>query len=181
QSWSPMLAEGAAIAFHDSHVCAARPELQPGDGPVRLMTEIAAGQHGPWTVVDSADRVAGVRRKGGAGGSPLSRRGSRATPRTLPRRSGGDKGALRASRAASSNVRSGPGGVSFQIANSLADGSSVFAGSSRSSPRVLLGDPRPEFAFQPTVPRRFQCATRTWLMTQMLWRTSPCTSSCDVD
>jgi len=66
QSWSPMLAEGAAIAFHDSHVCAARPELQPGDGPVRLMTEIAAGQHGPWTVVDSADSLTVVRRKAGA-------------------------------------------------------------------------------------------------------------------
>ena len=66
QSWSPMLAEDAAIAFHDSHVCTARPELQPSDGPVRLMTEIAAGQHGPWSVVDSADSLTVVRRRAGA-------------------------------------------------------------------------------------------------------------------
>ncbi|HMF13480.1 MAG TPA: class I SAM-dependent methyltransferase [Gemmataceae bacterium] len=56
QSWSPMLAEGAAIAFHDSHVCAARPELQPGDGPVRLMTEIRRDSMGlgRWSTVPTA-------------------------------------------------------------------------------------------------------------------------------
>ena len=52
-----MLAPGAAIAFHDSHQCAARPELQPTDGPVRLMTEIGSGEHGPWQIIDHADSV----------------------------------------------------------------------------------------------------------------------------
>ncbi|HTQ04238.1 MAG TPA: class I SAM-dependent methyltransferase [Polyangiaceae bacterium] len=61
--WSPLLAAGAAIAFHDSHVCAARPDLTEAAGPVRLMTEIAAGKHGPWTVVDTADSVTVVRRQ----------------------------------------------------------------------------------------------------------------------
>lgn len=65
QCWSPMLAEGATIAFHDSHICPARPELQPADGPVRLMTEITGGRHGPWEVVDTADSVTVVRRRKG--------------------------------------------------------------------------------------------------------------------
>jgi hypothetical protein len=60
--WSPFLAEGATIAFHDSRVCAARPDLAPSDGPVRLATEIAAGQHGPWAVVEVADSITAVRR-----------------------------------------------------------------------------------------------------------------------
>jgi predicted O-methyltransferase YrrM len=61
--WSPMLADGALIAFHDSHMCTARPELQPTDGPVRLMAEIGKGQHGSWQIVDHADSVTVVRRQ----------------------------------------------------------------------------------------------------------------------
>lgn len=65
--WTPMLADGAMIAFHDSHQCAARPELQPTDGPVRLMTEIASGQHGPWQILDHADSVTVVGRRPAVG------------------------------------------------------------------------------------------------------------------
>jgi predicted O-methyltransferase YrrM len=67
QAWSPVLAAGAPIAFHDSRPCEARPELQPTDGPVRLMNEIAAGRHGPWEIVDGADSVTVVRRRRSAG------------------------------------------------------------------------------------------------------------------
>ena len=68
--WSPFLAQGATIAFHDSRVCAARPDLAPSDGPVRLTTEIAAGVHGPWAVVDGADSITVVRRKNDAASRP---------------------------------------------------------------------------------------------------------------
>jgi len=68
--WSPFLAEGATIAFHDSRVCAARPDLAPSDGPVRLTTEIAQGKHGPWSVVDAADSITAVRRKNDAASRP---------------------------------------------------------------------------------------------------------------
>jgi predicted O-methyltransferase YrrM len=67
KSWVPMLGTGAVMAFHDSHPCPARPELQPTDGPVRLMTEIASGQHGPWQVIDHADSVTVVGRRQAAG------------------------------------------------------------------------------------------------------------------
>lgn len=63
QSWAPMLAADALMAFHDSHPCPARPELQPTDGPPRLMAEIEAGRHGPWGVVEHADSVTVIRRQ----------------------------------------------------------------------------------------------------------------------
>lgn len=61
--WAPLLASGAAIAFHDSRMCAARPDLTTASGPVQLMNEIASGQHGPWTITDTADSVTVVRRR----------------------------------------------------------------------------------------------------------------------
>jgi predicted O-methyltransferase YrrM len=67
QSWAPMLAANAPLAFHDSRVCGARPELQPTDGPVRLMSGIAAGQHGPWEITDGADSVTVIKRRPPAG------------------------------------------------------------------------------------------------------------------
>lgn len=67
QAWSLILAPDAPMAFHDSRPCEARPELQPTDGPVRLMAEIAAGRHGPWEVVDGADSVTVIRRRRSTG------------------------------------------------------------------------------------------------------------------
>jgi hypothetical protein len=61
--WSPMLAEGAVMAFHDSHVCAARPDLDDGKGPVRLMREISEGKHGTWEMVGNAGSVTAIRRR----------------------------------------------------------------------------------------------------------------------
>jgi Methyltransferase domain len=60
--WSPMLAQGAVMAFHDSHVCAARPDLDQETGPVRLMREIGEGKHGSWNIWGSADSVTAIRR-----------------------------------------------------------------------------------------------------------------------
>jgi hypothetical protein len=62
--WSPMLAKGAVMAFHDSHVCAARPDLDDGKGPVRLMREISEGKHGAWEMMGTADSVTAIRRRG---------------------------------------------------------------------------------------------------------------------
>jgi predicted O-methyltransferase YrrM len=64
--WEPMLAAGCVMAFHDSRPCPARTELGPDNGPVRLMREIAEGQHGSWETVGCADSVTAIRRKGGA-------------------------------------------------------------------------------------------------------------------
>jgi predicted O-methyltransferase YrrM len=55
--WSPMLAPGAPMAFHDSNPCPARPELGENEGPVRLMRQIERGEHGAWQVVGHADSV----------------------------------------------------------------------------------------------------------------------------
>jgi hypothetical protein len=60
--WSPMLAQGAVMAFHDSHVCAARPDLDDEEGPVRLMREISEGKHGSWEILGNADSVTAIRR-----------------------------------------------------------------------------------------------------------------------
>jgi predicted O-methyltransferase YrrM len=66
QSWVPMLAPGGAMAFHDSRVCDARGDIDESSGPVRLMREVGAGQHGPWQVVATADSVTVLRRAGEA-------------------------------------------------------------------------------------------------------------------
>jgi len=63
QCWAPMLAEGAVMAFHDSRLCPARTEITPDDGPVRLMAEIAEGQHGAWKVVATCDSVTAIERR----------------------------------------------------------------------------------------------------------------------
>jgi predicted O-methyltransferase YrrM len=62
--WAPMLAPGAAMAFHDSNLCVARPDLGEGAGPVRLMREIQQGVHGPWDIVAHADSITVARRRG---------------------------------------------------------------------------------------------------------------------
>jgi Methyltransferase domain len=61
--WSPHLDAHARMAFHDSHQCVARPDLHPDDGPVRLMREVAAGQHGNWQVIEQADSVTVIERR----------------------------------------------------------------------------------------------------------------------
>lgn len=55
--WLPMLAKNGLMAFHDSQVCPARPDLNDSVGPVRLCHEIATGQHGNWSVIDSVDSI----------------------------------------------------------------------------------------------------------------------------
>jgi hypothetical protein len=64
RSWAPRLGPGAPMAFHDSRVCVARPDLSPSDGPVRLIHEIVRGDHGPWEVIGQADSVTVIRRFG---------------------------------------------------------------------------------------------------------------------
>jgi hypothetical protein len=64
QIWSTMLAPDAVMAFHDSRHCAARPELTPDVGPVRLMREISEGKHGAWDAIGFADSVTAIRRRG---------------------------------------------------------------------------------------------------------------------
>jgi hypothetical protein len=67
--WAPMLAEQGTIAFHDSRVCPARPDLHDQVGPVRLMREIAQGVHGGWQVFATADSITAVRRTDARSGS----------------------------------------------------------------------------------------------------------------
>jgi Methyltransferase domain len=57
QVWAPKLAPDGAMAFHDSRVCPARPDIEESSGPVRLMREIGSGVHGPWQIVATADSV----------------------------------------------------------------------------------------------------------------------------
>jgi predicted O-methyltransferase YrrM len=63
ECWAPMLAAGAVMAFHDSHPYPGRPEIDPNDGPARLMREIGDGKYGPWQIVGHADSVTAVRRR----------------------------------------------------------------------------------------------------------------------
>ena len=56
-SWSPLLGKNGIIAFHDSHVCAVRPDLHEDVGPVRLAREISEGKHGNWKVVKVVDSI----------------------------------------------------------------------------------------------------------------------------
>jgi len=62
--WAPMLAENGTMAFHDSRICAARPDLDDQVGPVRLMREISQMQHGAWETFATADSITAIRRAG---------------------------------------------------------------------------------------------------------------------
>jgi predicted O-methyltransferase YrrM len=55
--WSPHLAAGGTLAFHDSRVCAARPELSAQSGPVALVEELVDGAKGDWQLVAAADSL----------------------------------------------------------------------------------------------------------------------------
>lgn len=55
--WSTCLKDDGVIAFHDSHMCRARPDLSPEIGPVKLCEEIASGLYDPWKVVDAVDSI----------------------------------------------------------------------------------------------------------------------------
>lgn len=55
--WSPLLSSDGVIAFHDSRICEARPDLDETVGPVKLCNEIAHGEHGNWKIVGSVDSI----------------------------------------------------------------------------------------------------------------------------
>jgi predicted O-methyltransferase YrrM len=59
-AWSPKLAPEGVLAFHDSRCCAARPDLTPATGPVRLLDEVRRGLHGAWKVVAEADSLTAI-------------------------------------------------------------------------------------------------------------------------
>lgn len=61
-AWSERLAPTGVLAFHDSRRCPARPDLEAHTGPVRLLGEILAGEHGPWCLAGEADSVTAIRR-----------------------------------------------------------------------------------------------------------------------
>jgi len=61
-AWSPHLAAGGTLAFHDSRRCPARPELDAGTGSVRLVDEILHGEHGAWSLTAEVDSLAAFRR-----------------------------------------------------------------------------------------------------------------------
>jgi predicted O-methyltransferase YrrM len=63
-AWAPKLAPGGVLAFHDSRCCAARPDLTPETGPVRLMDEVRRGLHGPWRLAAEADSVTALTASG---------------------------------------------------------------------------------------------------------------------
>ena len=67
RAWAPHLAPGGAIAFHDSRRCPARPELDEGTGPVRLVDEILRREHGAWSLAAEADSISVFRRAAGEG------------------------------------------------------------------------------------------------------------------
>lgn len=60
--WVPMLVDDGVIAFHDSRICEARPDLNDRIGPVRLCNEIARGKHGNWQVVNAVDSITVISR-----------------------------------------------------------------------------------------------------------------------
>lgn len=49
-----------AIAFHDSQICDARPDLDEQTGPVRLIREIIEGRYGKWKIVGVADSLTAI-------------------------------------------------------------------------------------------------------------------------
>lgn len=57
KAWSPLLSAGGLLAFHDSRMCGARPDLAASDGPVRLVGEMMRGDHGNWKLVAAADSI----------------------------------------------------------------------------------------------------------------------------
>ncbi len=59
-AWAPRLAPGGIVAFHDSRCSPARPDLTPETGPVRLLTEIREGLHGPWRIAGEADSLTAI-------------------------------------------------------------------------------------------------------------------------
>lgn len=61
-AWSEQLAPQGVLAFHDCRRCPARPDLEAHTGPVKLLGEILAGEHGPWSLVGEADSVSAIRR-----------------------------------------------------------------------------------------------------------------------
>jgi predicted O-methyltransferase YrrM len=70
-AWSPHLAAGGALVFHDSRRCPARPDLDAETGPVRLVDEILRGEHGAWSLIASADSAAAFRRAGAEAAAPV--------------------------------------------------------------------------------------------------------------
>jgi predicted O-methyltransferase YrrM len=60
--WSPKIAVGGVIAFHDSCRCAARPEISDDDGPVRVCAEIKEGRHGSWKLYGQVDSISAFQR-----------------------------------------------------------------------------------------------------------------------
>ncbi len=61
-AWAPKLAPDGILAFHDSRRCAARPDLTPTTGPVRLLEEIRRGEHGAWRIAGEADSLVAIGR-----------------------------------------------------------------------------------------------------------------------
>ena len=60
KSWVPMLCKDGIIAFHDSHICSARPDLNENVGSVRFAKEISEGKHGNWKVVKIVDSITAI-------------------------------------------------------------------------------------------------------------------------
>jgi predicted O-methyltransferase YrrM len=60
-AWSPLLSIGGLLAFHDSRMCAARPDLVKSDGPVQLVDEILRGEHGNWELATAVDSISVLR------------------------------------------------------------------------------------------------------------------------
>jgi predicted O-methyltransferase YrrM len=77
-AWSRLLAADGVLAFHDSRRCPARPDLDAGTGPVRLVDEILRGEHGAWSLTAEADSVAAFHR----GGAVSSHHGTAPPPRS---------------------------------------------------------------------------------------------------
>lgn len=57
KAWSPHLSAGGLLAFHDSRMCTARPDLVESDGPVRLVGEIFRGDYGNWEPAAAVDSI----------------------------------------------------------------------------------------------------------------------------
>jgi predicted O-methyltransferase YrrM len=60
KSWVPMSCKDGIIAFHDSHICPARPDLNENVGSVRFVKEISEGKHGNWKVVEIVDSITAI-------------------------------------------------------------------------------------------------------------------------
>jgi hypothetical protein len=62
RAWQSNLSERGKIAFHDSRICTARPDLDLTNGVVKLLKEIEAGLHGPWTVLNAVDSISVIQK-----------------------------------------------------------------------------------------------------------------------